>query len=267
MNQQQVQYPPVEVFLCSRSAINTNNEYYNDCTWQLPRSIIAPNGYALYVQLIDMTIPVSWHVVNFYNNQLLINGVEYILTQGNYSVRTLVTALNTLIPDVTTTFNDITLKVTLSSTEPFTVSGTLCNVLGIVSTDTAGTDSANASTSISSRHTVDMTSQNSIYILSDFTSSNSNIDTNQSGSSVFCRIPVDCAPMQVLQHEDYNGKSGLLCDGDISSVHLKLLDEDFNPLLNTLHWQATLQVSFLYTGRLQLVVDKPLGLRAADAIL
>jgi hypothetical protein len=70
--------------------------------------------------------------------------------------------------------------------------------------------------------------------------------------------------MQVLQHEDYSGKSGLLLDSDtISSVHLQLYDELFNPLLATLHWEATLQISFLYTGRMHMVVERPLSLRAA----
>jgi hypothetical protein len=255
MTPNRVEYPPQEIFLCSREAVNLNEDYFNDCSWQLPYPVVAPEGYSLYVQLIDLTIPVSWHVINEYCNQIVINGTEYLLSPGNYSLRppTLLTALNALLPGITATFNEITLKLTLTSTTPFTISGTLCSILGIIE--------GSSGTVLSSKHTVDLTSQNSIYILSDFSSSNANIDTSGK-SNVFCRIPVNVAPMQVLQHEDYNGKSGLLIDSEtIGSVHFQLLDEDYRPLLNTLHWQATLQVSFIYTGRMHLIVDRPFGLR------
>jgi hypothetical protein len=201
-----IEYPPIEVFLNSRYASNADELYYNDCSWQLPRSVIAPEGYSLYVQLIDMTIPLSWHVVNQYCNELVINGVLYTLEPGNYSVRTLVSALSTLLSptQVQVAFDSITLKCKLTSVTPITVSGSLLSVLGIV---------PSTGTTLSSLHTVDLTGQNSIYILSDFVTSNNNIDT-RGNSSVFCRIPVTAAPMQVLQHEDYNGKSGLLLDSD-----------------------------------------------------
>eukprot|EP00953_Heterococcus_sp_UTEX-ZZ885_P029438 15622-Heterococcus_DN1.PRE.1 len=238
----QVQYPPLEIFLGSRFAYNVDPVYYNNCFWQLPRPIIAPEGYSLYVQLIDMTIPVSWHL--------------YTLTPGNYSIRTLTAALNTLLPSATIVFNDTTLKLTLTSAVPVTVDGSLCSILGIAPGTTG--------TSLSSVHTVDLTGQNSIYILTDFSSNNQNIDVRGGGSSVFCRLPCTAAPMQVLHHEDYNGKSGLLIDTDnIASVHLKLEDENFNPLLATIHWEATLQITFVYTGRMHLQVETPLGLRVA----
>jgi hypothetical protein len=251
-----IEYPPIEIFLNSRFANNDDNAYYNDCTWQLPRAIIAPEGYSLYVQLIDLTLPVSWHVVNEYNNELVINGTGVALTPGNYSVRTLVSTLSTLLaPDIRVSFDNITLKLTLSALFPLTVSGSLCSVLGIVPGSTG--------LSLSSLHTVDLTGQNSVYVLSDFSTSNNNIDT-RGNSSVFCRIPVTAAPMQVLQHEDYQGLSGLLLDTDtLLSVHLKLEDEEYRALLCTLHWECTLQIQFVYTGRMHMVYERPLGLIAA----
>jgi hypothetical protein len=250
----QVQYPPVEIFLGSRFAYNGDPVYYNDCSWQLPRAVLAPEGYSLYVQLIDMTIPVSWHVINEYCNELYLNEQLYTLTPGNYSIRTLTAALNTLLPSSTVVFNDTTLKLTLTSAVPVTVDGSMCSILGFVPGTTG--------TSLSSVHTVDLTGQNSIYLLTDFSSNNQNIDVRGGGSSVFCRLPCTAAPMQVLHHEDYNGKSGLLLDTDnIASVHLRLEDENFNPLLATIHWEATLQITFVYTGRMHLHVERPLGLR------
>jgi hypothetical protein len=184
---QLLEYPPIEVFLNSRFSNNGDNAYYNDCIWQLPRAVIAPEGYSLYVQLIDMTLPVSWHVINEYNNELVINGTGVALTPGNYSVRTLVSTLSTLLsPDIRVAFDSITLKLTLAALFPLTVSGSLCSVLGIVPGSTG--------LSLSSLHTVDLTGQNSVYVLSDFSTSNNNIDT-RGNSSVFCCIPVTAAPM------------------------------------------------------------------------
>jgi hypothetical protein len=256
--QRPVQFPPIEIFIGSRYAYNADSVYYNDCTWQLPRQVLAPEGYSLYVQLIDLTIPVSWHVINEYCCDIYVNDQLYTLTPGNYSIKTLVAALNTLLPNCSVAFNETTLKINLTSAVPVTIAGSLCPVLGIVEGSTGNT--------LSSLHTVDLTGTNSIFVLSDFNSSNANIDTRggSSSSSVFCRIPVNVAPMQVLQHEDYNGKSGLLLDTDnIASVHLQLQDENFNNLLATLHWEATLQITFVYTGRYHMQVERPLGLRAA----
>jgi hypothetical protein len=252
-----LEYPPLEIFLNSRYAFNADDTYYNDCVWQLPRAVIAPEGYSLYIQLIDFTIPVSWHVISQYCNELLLNDVSYTLVPGNYSVRTLVQALSKLLsPDITVAFDNITLKMTLTAQTPISVSGNMCSILGIVAGSTG--------TTLSSVHTVDLTGQNSIYILSDFSTSNNNIDTRAGSSSVFCRIPVTAAPMGVLNHEDYNGKSGLLLDTEtLASVHLQLQDEEFRNLLCTIHWEATLQVQFVYTGRMHLYVERPLGLRNA----
>jgi hypothetical protein len=256
MQQPIVQYPPVEVFLGSSYASQGDARYYNDCRWQLPRPLQAPDGYSMYVQLIDFTIPVSWHVINEYCNELFVNDVLYTLTPGNYSIKTLVASLNALLTGITVTFNDVTLKLTLTTAAPITVYGSMCSVLGIVPGSTG--------TSLASLNTCDLTGSNSIFILSDFSSSNPNIDARGASSSVFCRIPVTAAPMQVLQHEDYNGKSGLLIDTDtIASVHLQLQDENYNPLLCTIHWEATLQIRFMYTGRMHMVVERPLGLRIA----
>eukprot|EP00953_Heterococcus_sp_UTEX-ZZ885_P017185 9620-Heterococcus_DN1.PRE.3 len=237
-------------------AVDAEHGHTEEEAPRLPRAVIAPEGYSLYVQLIDLTLPVSWHVINEYNNELVINGTGFALTPGNYSVRTLVSTLSTLLaPDISVSFDTITLKLTLTALFPLTVSGSLCSVLGIVPGSTG--------LSLSSQHTVDLTGQNSVYVLSDFSTSNNNIDT-RGNSSVFCRIPVTAAPMQVLQHEDYQGLSGLLLDTDtLMSVHLKLEDEEYRPLLCTLHWEATLQIQFVYTGRMHMAYERPLGLIAA----
>ncbi len=249
------EYPPIEIFLNAKNALNSNPNYYSDCSYQLPKCIVAPDGYSLYVQVLSFTCPVSWHVINSYCNTLSINSTVYTLVPGNYSVRTLTSALTALLPGITASFSETTLKMTLSCATSFVIGGTLCDVLGIAA--------GSSGTTLSSKHTVDLTGSNSIFLLSNFSTSNNNIDTRPGSASVLCRVPVNVAPMQVLQYEDFNGRAGLLLDSDtIANIQLELEDENRQPLQATIAWEMTLQVTFVYTGRTHMLREVPLGLRA-----
>jgi hypothetical protein len=247
-------YPPVEVYLNSLNAVH-GSDYFNDCSFQFSRPIIALPGYSIYLQVLSFTMPHCFHVVSDYNRYITINGYSYTLDAGNYSIFQLVNVLKQLDPNVTCVFDSITLKCTFTSkTGGVTISGPLCSLLGI--TPSTGP-------SVSSTHTVDMSGVNSIYVLTDLSSSNTNIDTRVGSDNVLCRIPVSVPAASIILFEDYAGRSGLLLDDSVlSGIHLKLEDEDRRPLLATLHWQMVQECRFIYTGWQTLEVVRPYGLIA-----
>jgi hypothetical protein len=257
MDQQPIAFPPVEIYLHSKDSVNST-DYNNDCSFQFERPLIAPNGYSMYLQCLSFTMPNVFHVVNEYNNHITINNYNYTLAIGNYSIFQLVGVLTGLDPNVKCTYDGITLKVTFTSEANITLDGPLCLLLGI---------SANSSgTLISSKYTVDMSGTNSIYILTDLSSSNSNIDSRAGSDSVLCRVPVTTPAGSIIRYIDFNGRAGLLLDDDvINSIRVVLEDEMRMPLLATLDWQLTLQVRFLYTGRQRMQVNQPVSLRVPPA--
>ena len=253
-----VVYPPIECYLYSKDG-QFQSTYYNDVTFNFERPVICPPGYSAYIQVLSFTMPNVFHVVNEYNNHIVINNYDYTLDVGNYSVYQLVAVLTKLDPNVTCKFDSITLMATFTSTTPLTLSGPLCALLGIAEGSTG--------LSVSSTHTVDMSGTNSIYLLTDLSSSNSNVDSRAGSDSVLCRIPVTTPAGSIIQYQDFNGRAGLQLDDDcIQSVRLLLEDENRMPLLATLHWQLTLQVRFLYTGRQRMAVNQPDALRAGPVI-
>ena len=253
MDVQQIVYPPIELYLHSKDSQYTG-DYYNDCTFNFERPFIAPPGYSMYLQVLSFTMPNVFHVVNEYNNHIVINGYDYTLAVGNYSITQLVAVLTKLDANVSCRFDSITLQAIFTSETTLTLSGPLCVLLGIPENS--------AGTTIASTHTVDMSGTNSAYLLTDLSSSSSSIDSRVGSDSVLCRIPVTTPAGSIIQYQDFNGRAGLLLDDDaVSQIRLLLEDEDRRPLLATLHWQLTLQVRFLYTGRQRMQVYQPVSFR------
>jgi hypothetical protein len=245
-------YPPIELYLNSADA-GMKNDYLNDVTFQLPRPVLCPQGYQVYLQVLSYSIPHNFTIVNNYNNHITINGYDYTLAAGNYSIYQLVGVLTKLDPAVQCSFDSITLKVSFTSAEPLTLSGPLLGLLGVPQ-DSNGT-------SISSAATVNMAGLQSIYISTDLTSSNANIDSMLGSDSVLCRVAVNVPPSQIISFQDYSGRSGLLLDDtQLSSIRLLLTDEANRPLLASINWTIALQARFIYTGAQALQVDRPLAL-------
>ncbi len=246
---------PVEIYLNSDNSIQVGDGYHNDCNYVFSRTISAPEGQALYLSVLSFTIPVSWYVVNSYNNVLVLNDLRYEVRPGNYSAQQLAAAVRALIPAaVGCAFDSITLKMSFTSANPFTLDGSLCGPLGIV---------PGAGTSLESLHSVDLSGVNSIYVLTEYVSHN--IDTRPGDAgTVMARIPVDAPPLGVVTYLDQNGSIGrpgvLLQDGVLASIRVRLEDEYRRPLQASIFWEATLQCSFVPSGRAALHVERPVSL-------
>lgn len=246
------QYPPVELYLNSANATQSN-QYKNDVTFQLSRPVIAPQGYQLYLQVLSFSTLNNFTVVNNYNNHITINGYDYILAPGNYSIYQLVGVLTGLDPAVICSFDNITLRVTFSSAANITLSGPLLVLLGI--------EQNSSGTTVASSNIINMAGIQSIYISTNLTSSNPNIDSMSGSDTVLCRVPIATPPGSIVTYIDFNGRSGLLLDDTIlTSIQLLLTDENNLPLLCSSDWTITLQARFVYTGWQALQVERPLTL-------
>ena len=101
------EYSPIKIFCNSNSADNIVSR--GDVTFNLSRFINLPNNVIGYVSLNELTIPNTDYNINENNNTLVLqdyNSVSqsFTITPGNYTVSTLMTALNTALQQVLVIF-------------------------------------------------------------------------------------------------------------------------------------------------------------------
>lgn len=98
-----------------------------------------------YLSVVHCEVPNSFYIVNYTNNQFVLDNIVYIITKGNYNVNNFISHILTLIPvGYTLTYNSIITKITISHpTTPFTInssskSSTINKVMGLGTTDLSG---------------------------------------------------------------------------------------------------------------------------------
>ena len=93
------------IFLHSNDAVVSISDA--EKIFYLNEAIVAPSGYRLIIGLTNMTMPNSMFNVTANNNTIVISGVTYTITEGNYSAESLATAVGTAISGVgTCAFDD-----------------------------------------------------------------------------------------------------------------------------------------------------------------
>lgn len=129
------------------SGINClNGDFKSQVSVSLPNlTFHLDNIQNSYLSVVHCEVPNSFYIVNYTNNNFVLNNVVYTLTRGNYNINTFITHLLTLIPaGYTLTYSSITTKITMSHpTTPFTInaSSTNCTVnkiMGLGITDLSG---------------------------------------------------------------------------------------------------------------------------------
>ena len=105
------EYSPIKMFFNSNSADTIVSR--GDVTFNLRRNINLPNNVIGYVSLNELTIANTDYNINANNNTLVLQdylGVSQTITipKGNYTVASLMTALNTAFANATGNFKNIT---------------------------------------------------------------------------------------------------------------------------------------------------------------
>lgn len=247
---------PMEVHLSSERAYRPQGSmYYNDCTFS-ELNISAPFLHALYVSVVNLTIPHTFLPVNSSNNSISIDGFTYNIPSGNYSIMQLISTLTSTLAleGVAITYDRIAMRVTVSSSTSMTVGGPLCSALGI----TEGSQG----TSISSSLTVDMCGVRSIYMLTDSLQTR-NLDTRAGNVPIICRVPVTEAPGSIISYTPTVEPGFYISDGELQTLHILLQDHNRQPLQASLPWECTLRITYIPTGQQYTPREPPTDLIAS----
>ena len=121
------------------SSVNAiNGDYKSQINVNLPDQNYAdPNIKAVYISVLHAEVPNSFYIVNYTNNQLVINGITYVLQRGNYSATSFITYLLTILPaGFAITYSTTTNKYTITFSSNFTINAdssnsTINSVMGL----------------------------------------------------------------------------------------------------------------------------------------
>ena len=243
----------IQIYLNSNSADKYFDNNISNCEYKLP-FIETPDGFHLYLSVVNCQIPYSFYNINSSNNKLvyqlfqIINNVETYFTAvtitipvGNYSITTLMTTLKSLLTSsFTLSYNNTSNKLTFThSTYNFILSSTstCLSILGF-----SGSSLKSTSLNLTSDSCVNMITIKNIQIQSNFVTYNIS-KSLVNNFSILCCIPINHVPFSMITYNNYNKFRTNLFVNHICHVRIKLTDEFGNLLdLNGCHYSLTLQL-------------------------
>jgi len=233
----------------SDSATTKNNStFLSDVTFEANNFITNDGTISnLEIQLIHAEIPVSFYIINEYNNKFKFKlDIEAITTQtienGNYNSLSLITALNTALNDANLiiTISKLTGKLTFSYNKSFIIYNNFINSIGNIlgfseNTINNSVGSSNPYT-LTPPYMLNLLGAKKLNILS------SNISTINHSSevgtiSMISSIAVDQPSYGLIIYENKSGIKHHLQNKDISIFDIQIVDENHNLInFNNINW-------------------------------
>lgn len=211
----------------------------------LNEAIVAPSGYRLIIGLTNMTMPNSMYNVTSINNKIVISGVTYTITEGNYSAESLATALDAALGAVGTvafddTNNNNKYIFTFVGSESIDEGTTLTRQLGL-----GGQLPTTAATTYSATGICDLGGTTNIYIrLRNLTMNN--IDSRGQTNNIIASIVnntnyggyIFFVPPEVLYYQ--------ITEQNISHLDIELTDQEGKLLeMNGANFNLTLTIHYV----------------------
>lgn len=237
---------PQEIYLNSDYAtMYVNGSYLSDMLFYFDQPITKPKDYSISLRISSFIFPISFMLVNGNNDTLVIDGITYTLTHGNYNALTFKTHLLTLLPATySISYDTITLKYTITNPVDFTIesTSTCLELLGFTDNDhTSGGHT------ITSDSVVNFTGTNIVYVdipnISTF-----NLSSKSGGkTSIIKSIPITTPHGNMMYYTNDTGSSVYLQEEALTFFHIRILGEDLiTPIdFNNQHWNMTIEVSFI----------------------
>jgi len=233
----------------SDSATTKNNStFLSDVTFEANNFITNDGTISnLEIQLIHAEIPVSFYIINEYNNKFKFKlDIEAITTKtienGNYNSSSLITALNTALNDANLiiTISKLTGKLTFSYNKSFIIYNNFINSIGNIlgfseNTINNSVGSSNPYT-LTPPYMLNLLGAKKLNILS------SNISTINHSSevgtiSMISSIAVDQPSYGLIIYENKSGIKHHLQNKDISIFDIQIVDENHNLInFNNINW-------------------------------
>lgn len=232
------------------SSANRSSGTNSRFTIYLPNNLISSASNKqkyLKVQLYNATLVYEWYNVQTINNKISYNnGTTTSVVEipvGNYSVYTLATTLTALLPVYTVTYNPSTNKYTYTSSVP------TATITPVNSGQFLGLENGTTNTgTFSSTKPVNMSIYNGLYLNTDLSSTDNNLDNinmeKVDTSTILDSIPINCAPFDTLYYENTHPTSLdiAVSNNSLTSISFYITTDTGARLELTHPWTITLQL-------------------------
>ena len=199
-----------------------------------------------YLSVVHAEVPNSFYIVNYTNNQFVLNATTYTLTRGNYNVNTFITMITALLPaGYSFTYSSITTKLIMThTTTPFTVnasssSSTVNSIMGLGVIDLTGL-------SVAFPNVVNFIPLQRI----NFRSSYFNFgcyNTTDGSSDIFLPLQNNAGQNSIINYVNQTQNKFLIQDRNITSFTITVTDDKGQPVnFNGVAWLMTIQIDIDY---------------------
>ena len=240
------------ITLSSKYGIQQNGTYKSHLMFNF-KNLLSDDQQVLKSEVIVLNaqIPVSFYVINDYNNVLTISGSGILTTSitidtGNYNANTLITELTSQFTSVGVLFSNIKINknsgklvFTAFTVSNYSFSGSMLDIIGGTS------DSVSNSNVYKCLYPLNLLGIEKLSIKSEKLAVQSVSSVDYSFSNTLVTIPVDVSPFSMIS---YNSQSdvnkNLLNVRTINEIDILIYDEDNNLVnFNNLDWNMTLVIT------------------------
>jgi len=201
-----------------------------------------------YLSVVHCEVANSFYIVNYTNNQFVLNGTTYTLTRGNYNVNTFITMILTLLPvGYGITYNSAITKFTIThTTTDFTVNAssnesTVNSIMGLGKVDITST-----ALSLTFPNVVNFIPLQRINFRSNYFNFGC-YSTSDGSSDIFLPLQNNAGQNSVINYVNQTQAKFLIQDRNITSFIISVTD-DLNRFVNFngVDWYMTIQIDVDY---------------------
>lgn len=239
----------------SKDAIKNNSTMNSNVTFPFPASLKDnPKIIRSNIQLISCQIPVSFYIINQYNNVLkyTISSIIYTVAVpfGNYNFFTLAIALMSGFLSnghtMTVTINRVDGKLTFTGTTSFifnTLNSTILKVLGLLPT----INTASIGNVLTCSFPLNLLGIKRLTLSSSSLSTVALNSNNYQTQSILGAVFVSEAPFGMIKHKTETNIDHTLRTKFVSNFEIRITDEDGNLVdFNNQDWLMKLKLSSTY---------------------
>jgi hypothetical protein len=201
-----------------------------------------------YLSVVHCEVANSFYIVNYTNNQIVIDGTTYTLTKGNYNVNTFITMFVSILPQFSLTYNSATTKLTIQEIflNEFTINAssnasTVNSIMGLGTTDLVS-----ASSIITPPNVINFIPLQRINFRSNFFNFGC-YSTADGSSDIFLPLQNNAGQNSIINYVNQTQNKFLIQDRTITAFVISVTD-DYNRFINFngVNWYMTIQIDIDY---------------------
>jgi hypothetical protein len=235
------------IFNISSKNTSLNGSFKSKLSISLPDLSFHEKIENIYFSIQHAEIPNSFYVVNYTNNNIVINSITYQIPVGNYNALTLITELNLLIPTYTITYSSITNRYTFTNNSAFTINAfsTSKNILGLGNTNETAVLNLGIYT-LTLPYSVNFVPLPRINFKSNFFNFN-NFNGVDFSNDLFLSIQNNTNPNSMIHYLNQTGIKFRVQDKNITTFVISITDDDGNFInFNNQDTRLSLQIDVEY---------------------